>query len=65
MLVTKDRMDAIKWRNDLQQDVIRMLEEAQKQYQHAAAMHFKSKCSYEGGRVDALKKVLNLIEGTK
>lgn len=40
----------------------RMLAEAERRYQEAAAMHFKSKCSYEGGRVDALKAVLKLID---
>lgn len=42
-------------------DITRLLEEAQKQYQHAAAMHFTSKCSYYGGQVDVLKKVIDLI----
>lgn len=65
MLVTTDRLDAIKWRNDLQQEVIRMFEDAQKRYQDAAAMHFTSKCSFEGGRKAALQAVLALIETTK
>ncbi len=42
-------------------DIGKLLDAAEKEYQHAAAMHFTSKCSYYGGQIDALKKVLKLI----
>lgn len=42
-------------------DVQKLLDEAKSKHQEAAAMHFTSKCSYYGGQVDVLKKVIDLI----
>ena len=42
-------------------DIRKLLDKAVKEYQYAAAMHFTSKCSYYGGQVDVLKKVIDLI----
>ena len=39
----------------------RMLAEAKRRYNDAAAMHSMGKVSYEGGKVDALKEVLKLL----
>jgi hypothetical protein len=48
-------------RAELIDDVQKLLDKANAEYQHAAAMHFTSKCSYYGGQVDVLKKVIDLI----
>lgn len=48
-------------RADLIAGVKQMLDKANAEYNHAAAMHFTSKCSYYGGQVDALKKVLEIL----
>lgn len=48
-------------RAELIGDVQKLLDEAKVKYQEAAAMHFTSKCSYYGGQVDVLKKVIDLI----
>ena len=43
------------------EEISELLTKAEKEYQHAAAMHFESKCSYYGGQVAALKAVLKII----
>lgn len=43
------------------QQIEALLENAERGYRDAARMHFQSKCSYEGGRVDALKAVLKIV----
>lgn len=48
-------------RAELIGEVQKLLDKAKAEYNHAAAMHFQSKCSYYGGQVDALKKVIDLL----
>lgn len=46
---------------ELFEQVCKMLDDARKEYNHAAAMHSMGKVSHYGGKIAALEAVLKLI----
>jgi predicted component of type VI protein secretion system len=48
-------------RNAIRDNVTKMLADAEREYQDAAAMHSMGKVGHEGGRIAAFKAVLELL----
>lgn len=53
--------EMVQARLDTLNEVRKMLSEAERKYQEAAAMHFTGKVQFYGGQIAALKEVLKVV----